>query len=212
VIVTLGIDPSLTATAVCRMVDGEVDTFEEFKPKVKGEERLDWLFTKVSGMTGDPFGGERPPITLIAIEGYAYSRPNQAHQMGELGGVLRLLLHWVGHSWIEVAPSALKKFATGQGNADKDQVMLQVYKRWGFEAPTNNVADAFVLAKIAYHLASNDRYNYTTRQGEVLEKLRPIYEGIGELLDRPEQLVREAMDVITHEEVLRIAKNEVEGE
>jgi hypothetical protein len=26
--------------------------------------------------------------------------------------------------------------------------MQQVYKRWGFEASDNNVADAFVLAKI----------------------------------------------------------------
>ena len=33
-------------------------------------------------------------------------------------------------------------------NAKKDEVRLEVYKRWGFEAPTNDEVDAYVLARI----------------------------------------------------------------
>lgn len=38
------------------------------------------------------------------------------------------------------------KFVTGAGNASKDQIMMSVYKHWGFEAKTNNIADAIGLA------------------------------------------------------------------
>lgn len=171
-IVTLGIDPSLTATALCCIENGEPAYWHEYKPKAKGMERLDWLFSKVSDVTGGPFVVKRPPINLIAIEGYSYASAGRAViNMGELGGILRLLLYWSGHMWLEVAPPTLKKFATGKGNAPKDSIMLQVYKRWGFEAESNNVADAFVLSKIAYHLASKDRAGLADFQTEILDKL-----------------------------------------
>jgi crossover junction endodeoxyribonuclease RuvC len=163
-IITLGIDPSLTATGYCRMIDGTTTTWGEWKTKEKGLPRLSWLnhMIREELLSSD--------YALVCIEGYAFARPNQAHQLGELGGVLRLQLYYRDNPWLEIAPAALKKFATGKGNADKEQIMLQVYKRWGFEAESNNVADAYVLAKIAYHLASGNSDGLTDYQQEVLYK------------------------------------------
>lgn len=33
----------------------------------------------------------------------------------------------------------------GKGNAKKDMMILEVYKKWGFSAPTNDIADAVGL-------------------------------------------------------------------
>ncbi len=53
-----------------------------------------------------------------------------------------------GVAFLVVPPARLKKFACGKGNAKKDEIRLAVYKRWGFEAPTNDEVDAYVLARI----------------------------------------------------------------
>ena len=45
---------------------------------------------------------------------------------------------------------------TGSGTSKKEKVLLEVYKKWGFDAPTNNIADAFVLAKIGQAILGVD--------------------------------------------------------
>ena len=52
----------------------------------------------------------------------------------------------MGIAFVEIPPNVLKKYLTGKGNANKEAMMLSVYKRFGFEAYTNNVGDAFALA------------------------------------------------------------------
>lgn len=74
------------------------------------------------------------------------------HQIGELGGVIRVMLTEVGIKWIEVNPSLVKKFATGRGNAKKEEIAIAIYKRWGREFLSNDEADAFVLAVIGQAL------------------------------------------------------------
>lgn len=88
------------------------------------------------------------PIVAV-IEGYSYGSIFNAPQMGELGAAVRFACLRAGVPFVEVSPSSLKKFATGQGTkVPKDAVMMHVFKKWGFESPTNNVADAYVLARI----------------------------------------------------------------
>ena len=48
--------------------------------------------------------------------------------------------------FLVVPPARLRSLPAG--NAKKDEVRLEVYKRWGFEAPTNDEVDAYVLARI----------------------------------------------------------------
>jgi crossover junction endodeoxyribonuclease RuvC len=117
----VGIDASLTSTGIVVLNEGYVYT-DTIQRKSTGVERLieirELVRLAVSG------------ADLVAIEGYAFARPNQAHQIGELGGVLRVMFHEEKIKYIEAAPSAVKKFATGKGNAKKEDVVLSVYKRW----------------------------------------------------------------------------------
>jgi crossover junction endodeoxyribonuclease RuvC len=82
----------------------------------------------------------------IVIEGYAYAKGQGAHQIGELGGVIRLAMHEIDADYTEIAPAKLKKFITGKGNAKKEIVMVELYKRFKVEVPTTDEADAAVLA------------------------------------------------------------------
>lgn len=169
----IGIDPSLTGTAIYHIGQGNEGS-DYITLKVKGEERLVHIRDHIQHML-DMFAFSDIAIQLVCIEGYAFARPNQAHQIGELGGVIRVLLYESGLPWIEIAPAALKKFATGKGNATKDQIMLHVFKRWGFEAPNNNIADAYALAQMGVAIATGD-HGLTQAQAEALEKPRRAFE------------------------------------
>ncbi len=142
--IVLGLDPSLTGTGLS-VVDNDNLLFSEcYKPKNKtGPKRLIEIRHKISEVI-DKYQPE-----LICLEGYSFgSRGRALFQIGELGGLIRVLMHKTGIKWIEVTPSQVKKFATGKGNCGKDIILQQVYRRWGMEFKTSDEADAFVLAKI----------------------------------------------------------------
>lgn len=89
---------------------------------------------------------------LAVIEGYAYGMArgaSQSHSLGELGGVVRLVLHDLHIPVAVVAPATLKKYATGRGNARKEEVLVAAVKRLGYQEANHNVADALWLRQMA---------------------------------------------------------------
>jgi hypothetical protein len=50
---------------------------------------------------------------------------------------------------LQVPPMTLKKYATGKGTSKKQEMLLQIYKRWGVEFNDDNAADAYALARLA---------------------------------------------------------------
>jgi crossover junction endodeoxyribonuclease RuvC len=74
-----------------------------------------------------------------------------------------------GYTYIDVPPTSVKKFATGKGNTKKDEMVLPIYKKWGFEHASDNVRDAFVLAQMAKGIY--DSSNLTEYQKEALKKV-----------------------------------------
>ena len=111
-----------------------------WKTSLRGSARLDWFYDQMIR----ELATEIP--TLVVLEGYAYARPNQQAAIGELGGVVRLALHKWGGDWVVVPPSSLKKFVTGKGNAPKDRVMMEAYKRFEIDVPTTDETEALCLA------------------------------------------------------------------
>ncbi|MGG4497999.1 hypothetical protein [Brevibacillus reuszeri] len=120
---------------------------------------------------------------IICIEGFGFSS-QQAIQLGGIGWGVRMALHRKGFKYFEVASMALKKFCGATGNrgpegkaikADKIEVAKQVLKRWGFENGSDNVTDAFVLAKVAegicMHNTDNLVHKYHQFQLEVLSSV-----------------------------------------
>lgn len=83
----------------------------------------------------------------VAIEGYSMHGKGDISLAPELGGIVRLGVIQFERIH-EVPPAVLKKFATGKGNATKDIVVKEVLRRWSFNTDDNNVADAYVLARM----------------------------------------------------------------
>jgi crossover junction endodeoxyribonuclease RuvC len=50
---------------------------------------------------------------------------------------------------LKIPPMTLKKYAAGKGNAKKQEMLLQIYKRWGIEFNDDNAADSYGLARLA---------------------------------------------------------------
>lgn len=91
-----------------------------------------------------------------AIEGYAYSSKGAVFNLGELGGVLRLALYKRGIPTIEVPPTYLKKFITGKGNAPKNIVIKEVYKKYDVDVDDDNDSDAVALALVCQAYFDNE--------------------------------------------------------
>ena len=108
---------------------------------------------------------------VICIEGFSFGSKGKgvSTQYG-IGWLIRSELIRNGYTYHEVAPGGLKKFATGKGTTKKDEMVLPIYKRWGYEGATDNIRDAFVLAKIAQSL--QDDSNLTVYQRDVIKKVK----------------------------------------
>jgi hypothetical protein len=75
-----------------------------------------------------PFASTPP---LVVIEGFSFGSPQGATEAGGLGWIIRLALHEHSIPFAIVAPATLKKFATGKGNAGKDDMKLAAQSRLG---------------------------------------------------------------------------------
>ncbi|PZM62583.1 hypothetical protein [Paenibacillus dendritiformis] len=135
----VGIDPS-TKTGICIL-----DTFGNVIDAVEitGEGEDPGRMCEIIGKTIDNL----EPGDLVGIEGFGYAT-GSGIIMGGIGWGIRMDMFQMDYKYIEIAPSQLKKFASGKGNAKKDELAVQIYKHWGFEHPSDNVRDAYVLAQV----------------------------------------------------------------
>jgi len=144
----LALDPSLTGTGVALYgteLEGEfagVRTWTIVPPAhYRGAARLHAIQQEIANVARG--------IDLVVIEGYAFSRQNQAHQLGELGGVIRLTLFCMRVPFVELAPSIRAKLATGKGNGSKDEVFSAAFVRLGYRGSSKDEADALWLLEAA---------------------------------------------------------------
>lgn len=87
-----------------------------------------------------------PRPELVLIEGYDLHPRGitSAHRLAELGGVIRLRLFELGVPYLEIPPASLKRYATGNGNANKDR-MIDAARALGATPADHDQADAFLL-------------------------------------------------------------------
>lgn len=161
----IGIDPSLTATGIVALQDGkpEVATTTKNRPELPTIERVRVIKQQISKIIEIPSFA----VDLIVIEGFSFgSRGQSLFETAYLGYRVREDLEGYrereGIPWIEVPPKSLKKFVTDNGNAGKELMLQQVYKRWSYETHDNNIADAYALARVgmAYLGEDSDLYAY----------------------------------------------------
>lgn len=112
---------------------------------------------------------------VVALEGYAFaSRNSQAHAIGELGGVVRVLLVERHIPYVEIPPTCRAKFATGRGNASKAEVVSAVSARTGIAwvgKGADDLCDAFVLEEMLRVHLDQGRYDWPASHREALTKI-----------------------------------------
>jgi hypothetical protein len=167
--VTVGIDQSLTGFAVTALhPNGEYATWC-YTSKLRDDERLRDIEDFVGLVLDEVLN--MGPIGELAMEGYANAAKFGREIAGELGYAVRSAIwDWGKEKPLVIPPTSLKKYATSNGNAKKNEILLGVYKRWGVEFTDDNMADSYVLAHIA---AGNATFAYQT---EVLTKLGIVKE------------------------------------
>ena len=152
----VGIDPSLTGTAVCALKwdDLSICHLETFTNSRTGLDRIIWLVGKLNSALKtiqrevDPVEKE---FLEIYLEGYAYcARGASVISLGELGGLYRVMLAQKWGGYYEVPPTSMKKFVCGKGNANKNVVLEQCYRKFTKGSDTlknDNEVDAYCLAR-----------------------------------------------------------------
>lgn len=99
----------------------------------------------------------------IMMEDYALGAKGKVFEIAENMGILKYKLQIIGHRYSVVAPTTVKKFATGKGNSDK----LKMYDAWKQEtdnfdlwnmmtpnrtsisSPVTDIVDSYFLLKMA---------------------------------------------------------------
>lgn len=161
--VAIGIDQSLTGFAMTAINVSNPSAYETwvYKSPYFGVKRLSdirwWMTDKF-----DFLDTQRCRITDIAMEGTVLASYS-ALKLGELAGLVKLsiwdyfdgnlnsVIPFEDHirTPLQVPPMTLKKYAAGKGNAKKQEMLMQIYKRWGIEFNDDNAADSYALARLA---------------------------------------------------------------
>lgn len=185
----IGMDVSLNHSGFVELVDGELSNFwyittvaasanrsKEHGYRLKLLKSKDKQAVSVARLADviafvlNPVLKSKPDF--IALEDYAFGKERQAHQLGEIGGLVRLFCWSKGFKFRLYDPRSIKMFATHDGTAQKDLIERKVKERWNqdfskFNQPiakatkkrpfpkqqtqtSEDLADAFAIAKLVW--------------------------------------------------------------
>lgn len=151
--VSIGIDQSLTGFALTILSNDDPTQYLTwvYKSPYFGVERLadiyQWLTDNLA------YAEEHWVVEDIAMEGTVLAS-HAALVLGELSATVRLAIFNFFEDGddrrfpLKVPPMTLKKYAAGKGNAKKQEMLLQIFKRWGIEFNDDNAADSYALARL----------------------------------------------------------------
>jgi len=137
----IGIDPGSAQIGTIVLKEDIILYQATLISKEKGIARLAWYRDELNSLI------LKYEVTDGVIEGYSYMSKWRAHDLGEVGGVIRLLFYDSEIPLAIVPPPTLKKFVSGKGNCKKDLMMLFAFRKWGKEFPDTHQCDAYCLAR-----------------------------------------------------------------
>lgn len=146
----LGLDLSLTSTGYCLLDGDRVIWHGSLGSKdLREVERLalfdGWIREALYDHSPSRHG---TTIDHIGIEGYSFGSPagqTRAFGLGELGGVIKLAIHQARIPMHIIPPGTWKKALCGNGSLKKDQVRLELFKRYGVEFTSQDTLDAWAV-------------------------------------------------------------------
>lgn len=161
----IGIDGSLTATGLAVWRDGRFTSRTiHTAPGVPVEDRWRYIC-----------GHIWPAITthcVAAIEGvFKGAKGRQALDLAMVHAVIRYGLHARAVQFAIVDPQAIKQYATGKGNASKDEVIAAAEQRLGATIGDHNQADSLWLVAMTLHHYGRPMCSTTPAQAAVLDRI-----------------------------------------
>lgn len=101
-------------------------------------------------------------IDRVYVEGYSMGSKGRVFNIAENTGILKYRLWKYGVQCESVAPTVIKKFATGKGNADKEKMQTAFAEQNGIDIkfelgmtakqwnPSSDIIDAYWICKYGY--------------------------------------------------------------
>jgi hypothetical protein len=180
---TVGLDLSLTSTGLGRLTGGTLTT-ARFRTKPGTFQRDDDRAERA-----DTLGRYRriaaaccewaTDAALVVVEGPSlHSKGSAFHQLAGLWWYVLDALDAAGQTWLVVDPSTLKVYATGKGNAGKDDMLAAAIRRLGWAGSGNDEADAAWLAAFGADLLGAPLVDLPQSHRRALDKVRRPIPGV----------------------------------
>jgi Holliday junction resolvasome RuvABC endonuclease subunit len=159
----IGLDLSITGTGIARH-DGSLER-PKYPKGVTGDRRLIHLTASIRLAAAS--------AELAVVEKFVSTRSAVANlSLGMVHGITRKALLQMSVPYVLVGPGTVKKFATGDGNADKSDMRMAWFKRTGEDVRDDNMVDAAWLRQIGLHLTGDpDRLTLPKTQTGVLKAI-----------------------------------------
>lgn len=165
----VGVDQALRKIGVAVVHNGAVDLLKLIlpPPDLRDASRLAYLEEALTYALA-PYKGQ---VTYAALEGQSYGSEGQLDQLGQIGGIVKLMLyHLAGKDPLVVPPATLKKFVAARGSAGKSAMMQATKVYWNLEITQDDLCDAHGLARIAEEfVCANSSHRH---QIEAVDSLR----------------------------------------
>jgi len=176
-ITSAGIDLSLTGTGLVVLTDGKIVRQHLIKSKPVGAKPVDELdrILKIVSEIREHLRGTMVHIAVIENLAFGVRNATSLTQLAALNYFVRkMLVYDCGYEipFVLVAPTSLKKFATGSGASKKDVMLMEVFKRWGVTILDDNICDAYALAQVGLALLEGNSKNTTKIQKEVINLIK----------------------------------------
>jgi hypothetical protein len=138
----IGVDLSLTRTGIACAHGADSLT----PPRgLTGFPRLRWIRRAVLAWTAE--------ADLVVVEGLSFaSNMPSAQERAGLWHLVMVAIDTKDIRWTQLPPATLKKYATGKGNAGKDEVLTAAVRRLPIAVENNDQADAAWLCAAGHDL------------------------------------------------------------
>lgn len=173
----IGIDYSLTSPAMCVMAEPNINRCMFYY--LTSSSKLVGTFKNAVGYAHKDYYSEQERYDNIAefflnkipldkkvpeifIEDYSFGSTGRVFHIAENAGILKYKFWEVGYKFSTVAPTTVKKFATGKGNADKAKMYeafkaetgetfnMLLNKNLTLGSPVTDIVDSYYIAKYGY--------------------------------------------------------------
>ncbi len=165
--IVVGLDPSLTGTGIACEDGFSERVITPSASSLRGQlQRMNIIASRVALRTLDG--------ALVVIEAPSYGSNHPGHHaVAGLWWILVATVVGKGCPVVQVAPSSLKKFATGNGWADKSGMLTAWLEHGGAYITDDNRVDARWPRQIGLHLMGDpEALDLPARQLAAIEGLR----------------------------------------